>query len=449
MGFTISKDTDDGSWSKSGIYKKLKDGIAESGAVSAFNEEYAVIDGKVTKDIKESMCHLPHHSISSDGVLKLNINGLHAAASRFNQLSVSSELKDKAKAHLRKHYNAIGEEIPDVLKASKVSLSLSDVTVTQAPQHPNKMLWTGIVTRVGSPSTAAPCGTGGKLLVLSPEAAKKACGSMVNMPLNCEWPDDDIWCGACPEMAMTGHDTGNIIGTITEANVVNDALVCSGVIWKQNFPDVAFMINNAVDALGFSIEADINASTESEDTVTATDITFTGLATLWKKCAAWESTEFQQLVASRKNEEKDDVTMNEEQMKALLDAMLANVKTELATVQASVEDKVNTVVSEVKAEVDKANGEIATLAVALAETKEKIEAAAVPTEPVVEPAPVQAAVEPPVVPAPTVLAPGQAVVANADLTPLVDKEAKIKEINASAMEPLERCKAIAKIRCAQ
>ena len=52
-------------------------------------------------------------------------------------------------------------------------------------------------------------------------------------------------------------------------------------------------------------------------------------------------------------------------------------------------------------------------------------------------------------PEPTVLAPGQSVVANKDLDQKDEVEAKIAQINASTMNPLEKCKAITKLRLAQ
>jgi hypothetical protein len=60
-------------------------------------------------------CFLPHHEPGG----ALNVNGLHAAASRFNQLSGhSAEAVSRAKSHLRSHYGEIGEDVPDVLKAA-------------------------------------------------------------------------------------------------------------------------------------------------------------------------------------------------------------------------------------------------------------------------------------------------------------------------------------------
>ena len=48
----------------------------------------------------------------------LNKNGVHAAAARFNQVSAPAEAKAAAKSCLRGAYRQIGEQAPDVLKAS-------------------------------------------------------------------------------------------------------------------------------------------------------------------------------------------------------------------------------------------------------------------------------------------------------------------------------------------
>jgi hypothetical protein len=287
------------------------------------------------------------------------------------------------------------------------------------------------------PSDSPPCGTGGKKLIIYPEAAQKAIDTIVNMPLNCEF-GGDFW-GSYPEYAMTGHNTRFIVGEITKGTVDGDVLVGSGIIWKQNHPDVAYMVNNAVDALGFSIEANINGSTEDETTVTATDITFTGAAILWKKCAAFESTEFKQLVASKFKKTKEidkDMELTKEELQAMLEGIIGSVKAEVEAIKT----EVSTVVAEVKAEIDKANAQVEQLAVTVGETKVAIEAAK--AEPVVEP------VAEPVVspPAPTVVAAGATVVPNGDFTNGKQTKAqRIAEVHASNRTTLEKLREIVRI----
>ena len=55
----------------------------------------------------------------------LNRNGVHAAASRFNQVDAPAEAKSKAKAALRGAYKTLGEEVPDNLKAAQAPAFLA------------------------------------------------------------------------------------------------------------------------------------------------------------------------------------------------------------------------------------------------------------------------------------------------------------------------------------
>lgn len=65
-------------------------------------------------------CFLPHHEPGG----ALNKDGVHAAAQRFSSLSGHSpEAVARAKAHLRGHYRTLGEEAPDVLKASSLEIA--------------------------------------------------------------------------------------------------------------------------------------------------------------------------------------------------------------------------------------------------------------------------------------------------------------------------------------
>ena len=68
----------------------------------------------------KARCFLPHHEPGGG----LNKDGLHAAAQRISSLAGHSpESVAHAKAHLRSHYKAIGEDVPDVLKASALEVA--------------------------------------------------------------------------------------------------------------------------------------------------------------------------------------------------------------------------------------------------------------------------------------------------------------------------------------
>lgn len=113
--------------------------LAWDGAASRFtDEEYQRAtaacdagDGSV-----KSRCFLPHHEPSGT----LNKDGLHAAAGRVSSLKGHDPgAVARAKAHLRSHYSAVGEDIPDAIKATladEVELAMEQRHVTAAASDP-------------------------------------------------------------------------------------------------------------------------------------------------------------------------------------------------------------------------------------------------------------------------------------------------------------------------
>jgi hypothetical protein len=94
-------------------------------------------------------CFLPHHE--PDG--SVNRAGVHAAAQRISSLSGHDPAAvARAKAHLRAHYGQLGEDVPDVLKATledEVELALAvqhaaAETAVEAPSEDGKTApWEG------------------------------------------------------------------------------------------------------------------------------------------------------------------------------------------------------------------------------------------------------------------------------------------------------------------
>lgn len=261
------------------------------------------------------------------------------------------------------------------------------------------MLWTGCVTKVGVKSSGVPGGAW-SYVMWEKDAVESALDTLVSMPLNCYWPDsDDWWSNPCD--ALTGHDTRFVIGSVQKAWIDGDNLMCSGIIWKENFSDVAFMIQNAKDALGFSVELYPLESTydETEDCEHVTKLEFTGVAIAWKDLCAFDQTYVEEIAATVKklyNKRKDDVQMTEEQMKASLEGFLAQVDEKIAASNAKLEEKlaesnskleekltatvvpVSPVVPEANAEVEALKATQAELEAKLAEANAKIEAAKAP-----------------------------------------------------------------------
>lgn len=117
------------------LTRELASDAPWNGAASRFSDEQykkataACDSGDGT--VKER-CFLPHHEPGG----ALNVNGLHAAASRFNQLTGHSpDAVASAKAHLRSHYGEVGEDVPDVLKAEgEVVTAAAAAPKVDAPQ---------------------------------------------------------------------------------------------------------------------------------------------------------------------------------------------------------------------------------------------------------------------------------------------------------------------------
>lgn len=307
-----------------------------------------------------------------------------------------------------------------------VTLQCSAVDVVVNKKHPNKLQFTASVSYVDKPSDAAPHGTNGKFLVLTRAGTEKALDSMALMGINCSM-----------ESGYTQHDPREKVGIVEKAWIDGDLLKCQGFFYAQDYPDVAYFVRNAVNDLGFSIEATDIQCTQDETTVYATSFVFTGLCALFAKSAAYTKTCIDYLAANKESKEIDkSMEITKEELQAMFADVLTGVNASIAEVKSSVE----TMVTEVKAEVDKANTQVEALALGLVETREEIKASAVV---------VQASAEPIVVPVvtPTVLAAGQVVVPNGNITQVVDDYAtKLQSINASAMSPMEKCKAITNLK---
>jgi hypothetical protein len=229
----------------------------------------------------------------------------------------------------------------------KLQLQLQDLSFTTSQKHSNKMMWTGAVTKVGVPSDGTP-GGGTVPVVWERSAVEAAVNTMVDMPLNCEYPEDF---SSNPALAFTGHNMRFVIGAVQKAWIEGDYLMCSGIIYKDNFPDVAWMISNAKDSLGFSVELyPKEKKIEDDGFEHVYKLEFTGLTTCWSSVAAFEDTFFTQLVATRIKNKKVDDTMTPEEMKAMLEGFTQSMTAEIAKVQSSVEAKVSALEEKLESE---------------------------------------------------------------------------------------------------
>lgn len=312
----------------------------------------------------------------------------------------------------------------------------------------HKMIITGCITQIGKASTGSPCGAQGKRVVFTPESIEACAQSFVGMPLNCTYPEG--WCGEGTDL-FTNHGRVNI-GYIREVHAEGENLMAELVVWKEKFPDEAYMILNGVDALGFSVEWYAMKTHEDEELVYMDEFEGCGCAILWQNCAAFGDTFIERLAAA-KEQNRSDVEMTKEEMKELMAEFQAGVESAMAEklkeiadaqaeIKASLESKANAEdVEGIKAEIEAAKS-------ATEEVQGKVEAmeaAKEQEEPEKEPEgevePVKAAAEE--IPAPKA---GQGVVPNPNVGE-DDKATKVAEINASdTMSPMDKLREITKLR---
>lgn len=181
-------------------------------------------------------------------------------------------------------------------------------------EHINKMPFSGNCLPIGTPSDGIPYGAD-KPIIFYPEAITKALDTFKGMGVDCVY---DNW--SYPYEALTGHDNRFKIGVVESANINGNSVNITGHLWKKDFSDVCFMIKNAKDSLGFSVEVKVNDMEEDENYWYIKDFVFTGVAILYKNLAAFKDT---QLAASRKKEEMEGGnSMDEKTMKALVEELV-------------------------------------------------------------------------------------------------------------------------------
>ncbi len=192
-----------------------------------------------------------------------------------------------------------------------------------ADEHINKLPFSGICLFADKPSDAIPCGAD-KPVKFSREAIQNALDSFAGMGVNCRYNPWD-----CPEDALTGHDEHFKIGVVERAELEADGGVhIDGLLWKHDMYEVCFMIQNAKDSLGFSVEVFIEDMKDLGDCYEVEQFTFTGVSILYKNLAAFRTT---QIAAQAKQMQKETDLMTKEE----LDAIVGKISEGFADLKAS------------------------------------------------------------------------------------------------------------------
>jgi hypothetical protein len=259
----------------------------------------------VIKLDKTTRAGLPDTDFAVPSKRKLPINDAHHVRQAWGVVDNVQGLTAEERHGARQAILARAEEFSIDTSAWH---SLTDVTfeclslnISTNDDHPNKMPFSGVLTRVDQPSDGAPGGSGGKKIILKSEAARAALPSLMGMAVN-YMPSFD------------GHDVQNKIGIITSADVVGSELQIAGFIYAADFPETTTLIKSLKSDLGFSFEAHrIYVEDMSAAVLSITQLHFTGAAILLKDKAAYTSTSLAANAA-----QKDVNDMNKEEFLAML-----------------------------------------------------------------------------------------------------------------------------------
>lgn len=188
--------------------------------------------------------------------------------------------------------------------------------VPDTPGHPNKVPFSGVMTRIDQPSDNPVGGANGKRVLIPKAVAEAALPSLLSMGVD-YMPN------------LSGHDPTKKIGVITAATIEGDGIHIEGILYGADFPAVVKEIQSKKRLLGFSYEAQAAVADWNSDPVEVTSCVFTGAAILFKDKAAYTTTS---LEASASTE------IPEMDMKELLDAVRGVVKEEMSPVMKDVAD---------------------------------------------------------------------------------------------------------------
>ncbi len=245
------------------------------------------------------------------------------------------------------------------MEKRKVQLSASAIQVVLDNQHPNSMRFTGTCMFLNEPSDYIPGGVD-KPVILSADVANECASTMNLMGINCDY---DPW--LFPDEVMMAHDRRNKIGVVEKCWVDNNELKFAGIIYKNDFPDIADFIKKTVDSLGFSVEAIFNIH-EHEEYIEMADVEFTGVAILFKNAAAYQNTYIAEIAAKAKGKQ----LMDKQEILAIVDeAVEASIE---AQAKAQAEAKEAQELADAKAEVERLTVECSAKDALIAEKDAKI-----------------------------------------------------------------------------
>lgn len=210
--------------------------------------------------------------------------------------------------------------VPNEVKAEAVIIfSGMSLDVPDVKDHPNKVPFSGVLTRLDEPSNNPLSGSMGKRVVLPKDVAEKALPSLLGMAIDFN-------------TELDGHDVKSKIGFITEATIQGNAVHIGGYFYGADFPDEVKHIQAEKASLGFSYEAQAQVRSMNDDPLVVKSCVFTGAAVLYKNKAAYTTTS----LSAKMEKEK----MNEDKLLQMIEGLTAKIdKLEAAHAEKGEEQK--------------------------------------------------------------------------------------------------------------
>lgn len=206
---------------------------------------------------------------------------------------LSTEERSQARRRILRRAKELGIDTSDWEKSGMQAMRFEAMAldVPEVPDHPNRVPFSGVLTRVDQPSDNPVGGAKGRRVYIPKDVAEKALGSLLGMGV--DYASD-----------MAGHDPQKKIGVITAAtiNEDDDAIHVEGFLYGADFPAVVKDIQSRKSLLGFSYEAQASVADWNQDPVEVTSCVFTGAAILLKDRAAYTTTSLEASASSELTE---------------------------------------------------------------------------------------------------------------------------------------------------
>lgn len=227
--------------------------------------------------------------------------------------TVRQKVADDLRSQIGESMQAYMEEARKMTELQSMRFDLSAMAIALPDEeHPNRLPFTGVLTKVDEPSDNPPGGSNGKRVIIPKAVAEQALDSLAAMGV--DYQDD-----------FSGHDPTKKIGVITAAEIGGNDLKIGGFFYVSDFPEEVAFIQKNKDKLGFSYEAQVLIEDTNANPIKVTQCVFTGAAVLLKDKAAYTTTSI-----SASAEEGQQMT--KEEMQALFAEAVAPIAKQLEDV---------------------------------------------------------------------------------------------------------------------